>query len=100
MIVVQNHIPVKEEYRKQFEDTLSSRESFLTKFEGFVRNDVLRPVMGDHYIVMSVWDSMQDFNAWIESEEFRKAHENTLSRDAFSGESFVTIHDIFHSVVK
>ncbi len=100
MIVVQNHIPVKDEYREQFEELLKSRESYLTKFQGFIRNDILKPVMGDNYIIMSIWDSMEEFNSWTESEEFRKAHESSLPKDAFSGDSHVTVHEIINSVVK
>lgn len=98
MIVVQNSIPVKDEYRKQFEDLLTGRESFLGKFKGFVRNDVLRPVMGSSYIIMTIWESMEDFNAWTESDEFKKAHSNSLPKDAFADKNVISIHEIIHTV--
>lgn len=100
MIVVQNHIPVKDEYREQFEDLLTHRESLLSDFNGFIRNDVLKPVMGDNYVIMSFWESMEDFNAWTESEEFRKAHSNSLPHEAFSGQNFVTVHEVIHTVLR
>ncbi len=98
MIVVQNHLPVREEYRKQFEEALIHRESFLTRFEGFIRNDVMRPVMGEDYIILSYWNSMEEFNAWTESEEFLKSHDSSLPREAFAGKNTVTVHEVINSV--
>ncbi len=100
MIVVQNHIPVKDEFRDVFEEHLRNRESFLSDFKGFIRNDVLKPIMGENYIILSYWDSMEDFNAWTESEEFRKAHNTSIPKDAFAGENFVSVHEVISSVEK
>lgn len=98
MIVVQNHIPVKKEYSEQFEQTLINRKSFLTRFHGFLRNDIMRPVMGDTYIILTYWNSKEEFNAWTESDEFQKSHDSSIPREAFTGKSIVTIHEVFHSV--
>lgn len=100
MIVVQNHIPVKGEFRKQFEDAFIHGRTFLTTVKGFIRNDILRPTSGEDYIVMSYWNSMEEFTAWTESEEFRKAHKSTLPPDAFSGKNVLSVHEVIHTTTK
>jgi heme-degrading monooxygenase HmoA len=57
---------------------------------GFVRNQVLRPGNPeDAYVILTVWESRADFDAWVNSEAFQKGHakSGTLPREAFSGHS-------------
>jgi heme-degrading monooxygenase HmoA len=95
MIVVQNHLMVKKEFSERFERSFSERSRSVDGFPGFIRNEVLRPVKGESYIVMTYWDSLEDFNRWVGSEEFRKAHsESHLPKDAFLGKSEITVHQV------
>ena len=57
MIVVENHIPVKKEYREQFEKLFSGGTRYVRNAPGFVRNEVLRPIKGESYIVQTYWES-------------------------------------------
>jgi heme-degrading monooxygenase HmoA len=95
MIVVMNHIGVKDEYRKAFEDTFINRAHLVEKMAGFIKNEVLRPIRGDKYIVLTYWDSIENFNMWAESAEFRSAHrQSTLPREAIT-DNHVTVHEVF-----
>ncbi|MGC8657271.1 MAG: antibiotic biosynthesis monooxygenase family protein [Thermoplasmata archaeon] len=96
MIVVQNQIPVKNEYREKFENAFLNRDKSVDRFPGFVKNEILRPVKGDYYIIMTYWESIEDFNKWVESEEFRKSHEN-IDGNMFSGKNIFTIHEVIDS---
>jgi heme oxygenase (mycobilin-producing) len=103
MIVVENHIPVSEAYRKQFEERWTGGTTYVQNSPGFVRNEVLRPVKGDdHYIVRTYWSSSEDFERWTKSESFVLAHKNarSLPDEMFTGKSFLTIHEIFASTEK
>jgi heme-degrading monooxygenase HmoA len=103
MIVVENHIPVSEEYRGQFEQRWKGGTTYVHNSPGFVRNEVLRPLKGDaHYIVRTYWESNEDFERWSKSEEFALAHKNarSLPEEMFSGKSFLTIHEIIASTEK
>jgi heme-degrading monooxygenase HmoA len=100
MISVENHIPVKEEFREAFEARFSSGTRFVHGSPGFVRNEVLRPVKGEHYIVRTYWESMKSFEDWTKSEAFKRAHSNTPSEEMFSGKSFLTIHEVFAETAK
>ena len=64
MILVQNHIPVRKEYAKQFEDAFRSSQTDMNNVVGFIRTEILRPVKGNEYIVATYWKSIEDFNQW------------------------------------
>lgn len=104
MFVVMNRIPVNPEYKEQFEERFRNRAGEVDKMPGFVRNQVLRPVKPDQpYIVLTMWRSQADFEAWVNSESFQKGHarSGTLPREAFAGqnklESFEVILDTAQS---
>lgn len=94
MIVVQNHIAVRMEFHEEFERIFRERNSSLSKFKGFLYNYVLRPKDGNEYIVMTVWNSMEDFQRWVDSDDFRKAHSGSIPEGMFEGRSHLTIHDV------
>ena len=100
MIVVQNHIPVKSEYREQFEKLFSGGTRYVQNAPGFVRNEVLRPIKGDSYIVQTYWTSQETFQSWVKSEDFKKAHSTPAPDEMFAGNSFLEIHEIVASTEK
>ena len=100
MFVVMNRISVNPAYAEQFEARFRSRAGEVDKMPGFIRNQVLRPGTADEpYIVMTYWQSKQDFESWVDSDAFKKGHSRsgTLPQDAFQGppklESFEVILD-------
>ena len=96
MIVVENRIPVKKEYHEKFEKLFVERESHLKGMPGFVRNEVMRPIKGEEYIVMTHWESMEHFQNWVNSDAFKKAHSGSnLPKEAFAGENVLAIHEVF-----
>ncbi len=100
MFVVMNRIPVNPEYAEQFEERFRSRAGEVDKMKGFVRNQVLRPAAPEiPYVVMTFWESKEDFENWVNSESFQRGHakSGSLPREAFLGhaklESFEIILD-------
>ena len=60
-----------------FEEMWRSRESYLDQVQGFREFHLLRGPSDDEATLFashSVWDSRGEFEAWTESEAFRKAH--------------------------
>ena len=95
MILVQNHLLVRKEYAKQFEDAFRLSQTDMSSVSGFIKTEILRPVKGNEYIVATYWNSMDDFNQWVGSDQFRRSHsKSSLPRDAFEGQSFITLHEI------
>ncbi len=96
MIVVENTIPVKKEYWDKFEKLFTERESHLAGVPGFIRNEVMRPLRGNEYIVMTHWESLEHFRKWMNSDAFKKAHSGeTLPDEAYDGENEIAIHEVF-----
>lgn len=100
MFVVMNRLPVNPDYAEQFEDRFINRAREVDKMSGFVRNQVLRPTNPDDpYVVLTIWQSQADFDAWVNSEEFKKGHakSGTLPPETFLGhgklETFEVILD-------
>lgn len=90
MFVVMNRIPVSPEFQEAFEERFRSRAREVDRMPGFVRNWVLRPVDPENpYVVVTVWESREAFEAWTRSEAFQRGHarSGTLPREAFRGVS-------------
>ncbi|MGO8673293.1 MAG: antibiotic biosynthesis monooxygenase family protein [Capsulimonadaceae bacterium] len=97
MITVCNRIYVKPEYAGQFEEAFRNRAGLVDRMQGFIANQVLRPVNdGDPYIVQTLWNSRADFEAWIRSDEFMQGHakSGTMPRDAYSAPNKLEVHEV------
>lgn len=98
MITVANRIYVASEYKEQFEERFRNRARLVDGMQGFISNQVLRPVNeGDPYIVFTLWESRKDFENWVNSEEFRKghAHSGSLPNEAFTQSNKLELHEVF-----
>ncbi|WP_026298851.1 antibiotic biosynthesis monooxygenase family protein [Deinococcus aquatilis] len=97
MITVMNRIAVQPEYAQQFEARFLDRARLVDEMPGFVSNQVLRPVNpGDPYIVLTLWNSREEFEAWTSSDAFIKGHarSGSLPKEAFSGPNKLEIHEV------
>jgi heme oxygenase (mycobilin-producing) len=97
MITTANRIFVHPDFAAQFEETFRTRARLVDQMPGFVSNQLLRPVnSGDPYIVLTVWASRADFEAWVRSDAFRQGHarSGTLPKAAFTGPNKLELHEI------
>jgi heme-degrading monooxygenase HmoA len=97
MITVANRIFVAPDYSEQFEEAFRHRAGLVDSMPGFISNQVLRPVNpGDPYIVLTLWNSRQDFEAWIRSDAFMQGHakSGTLPKEAFTAPNKLEIHEV------
>ena len=74
MIVVMNRITVAEGLEQDFEETFVGRDRAVDQMTGFIDLQVLRPVEGRTYIVMTRWTSREAFDTWTHSATFLSAH--------------------------
>jgi heme-degrading monooxygenase HmoA len=98
MFVVMNRISVNPAFAEPFEERFRHRAAEVDKMPGFIRNIVLRPASSDDpYVVMTMWASQQAFEAWTQSDAFRKGHarSGTLPPEAFRGPSRLEMFDAF-----
>ena len=100
MFVTMNRIFVTPEYGPDFEERFRNRIHAVDEMRGFIRNLVLRPQETEQpYVVMTFWQTEEDFKNWVNSDAFKKGHakSGTLSKEAFSKpshlETFETVLD-------
>ncbi len=77
MIAVFNHLPVKEGAAAQVVERFANSRGHVQGFPGFVSMEVLSTEGTggeDEVLVVTRWQSRDAFDAWVGSEEFRRAH--------------------------
>jgi heme-degrading monooxygenase HmoA len=101
VFVVMNRFYVKPEYATQFEAQIQNRPRQVDRQPGFVRVQLLRPSNPDDpYIVLTVWNTRQDFEAWVKADTFTVQHAGprTLANNIFTRpnqlETFEVLLDI------
>lgn len=80
MFIAMNRFKIAPGFEEGFEKVWRDRETFLSEVPGFKTFALLKgPKSDDHtlYASHSVWVSRDAFQAWTESEQFRKAHAQT-----------------------
>jgi heme oxygenase (mycobilin-producing) len=74
-IVRINAITVPDDTREEFERRFAARAGEVSGMEGFEEFQLLRPSEGqDRYLVYTRWRSQEDFDAWVDSDAFRRGH--------------------------
>ena len=94
VVVVANRIPVAKGWEEEFERRWRARKWAVAELPGVLCTEVLRPVKGGPYIVMTHWRSMADFERWTESAAFREAHSDVPPKEAFAGPNVLEIHEV------
>lgn len=94
MIIVQNHIPVKKEFSGNFENMFTGSGNRMSGVPGFIKNEILRPIGGDEYIVLTYWENKESFEKWASSDHFKKVHSGSSGRDMFNGPSHLSVHEV------
>lgn len=84
--VVMNNIPVTEEGRHEFEERFRNRARQVENEPGFTAIRVLRPMNSDTYIIMTLWKSEADFEAWQKSQAFQHAHHRRDSAEGLTAQ--------------
>ncbi len=77
MFIAMNRFRVARGREETFEELWRQRESYLDEVPGFREFHLLRGPRDEEqalYASHSVWDSREAFEAWTESEAFKKAH--------------------------
>lgn len=77
MFIAMNRFRIAIGHEKVFEELWRSRDSQLSRVRGFREFHLLKGPSDDEatlYASHTVWDSVAAFDAWRESDDFRKAH--------------------------
>jgi heme-degrading monooxygenase HmoA len=98
MLVVTNRIAVAKGQEAAFEKRFEGRAGLVETRPGCRGFQLLRPIQGGYYMVMTWWDSEADFKAWTESPEFREAHRNRPPAELFAGPNVFEMHEVIQRV--
>lgn len=77
MFLAMNRFKIAKGFEEGFETVWRERDSYLSEVPGFKTFALLKGAEQDGHVLYashSVWASRADFDAWTESESFRKAH--------------------------
>ena len=74
MIAVISRLPVTEEMADEVVERFATGRGFVQEFPGFVSMEVLRSEGADEVMVITRWRDKEAFDAWVRSDEFKKAH--------------------------
>ena len=80
MFLAMNRFQITPGFEEGFENVWRERDSYLSEVPGFVSFALLKgPSNDEHtlYASHSVWESREAFDAWTQSDAFRKAHAQT-----------------------
>lgn len=102
MFIAMNRFRIRPGDEAEFERLWTERETNLPGLPGFVAFHLLRgPTAGDHtlFATHTVWQSRGQFEAWTQSDAFRRAHGGAKrSADLYLGppqfEGFEVVQEI------
>ena len=96
--VVANRVFVKQAYAGEFEQRFRDRSGQINQQPGFVRMEVLKPQSEKTpYVVLTHWENEQAFQNWVGSEDFKRAHQNPMDKDAFLDGGGLEQHEVIIS---
>ena len=77
MFIAMNRFQINAGREDDFEKVWAKRDSYLNEVSGFKEFHLLRGPTADDitlYVSHSVWESRDAFDAWTQSESFRRGH--------------------------
>ena len=109
MIVVINRIPVKPDFAQRIEQGFAKNAPGLKGMKGFQGFRLLRPSLPgpstrqdkreQPYIVYVAWDTEDDYQAYVKSDQFKESHSNMADlADAFSGPPSLEMYEVAQEV--
>lgn len=80
MFVAINYITAEPKYVERFEELFKSRAGAIDAMPGFRSVQILKPQANEEpYLVVSHWDSEENFKDWTQSEAFHAGHQRAFA---------------------
>ncbi|MCY4615111.1 MAG: antibiotic biosynthesis monooxygenase [Chloroflexi bacterium] len=93
MFVAMNRFQISEGQEEEFERSWRERDSYLDEVPGFQKFALLKGDQAGEYISHSTWESRDAFEAWTQSDVFRKAHGQPLARGVMQDAPHVSLYE-------
>lgn len=85
--VATNNFIVKEEYIEEMTERFKSRKGNVDQYDGFAGFMLIKK--DKKMSVLTGWDSIKDFTAWVESEAFQNSHVKKEQRVKSQGSDYL-----------
>ncbi len=94
MIAIFNSLPVKEGAADEIVERFAESRGSVQGFPGFVSMEVLRSEGAEEVLVVTRWESREAFDAWVASDEFKKAHGRGGGGDLLRGHPRMSAYEV------
>jgi heme-degrading monooxygenase HmoA len=74
MYIAMNIVNVNPQMAAHFEEAFRRRAGQVENAEGFISFEVLRSTSESEYVVLTRWQTPDDFQKWLQSDSFAQAH--------------------------
>lgn len=85
--IATNNFIVKEEYIEEMTERFKSRKGNVDQYDGFAGFMLIKK--DKQMSVLTGWDSVKDFTAWVESEAFQNSHVKKEQRVKSQGSDYL-----------
>lgn len=85
--IATNNFIVKEEYIEEMTERFKSRKGNVDQYNGFAGFMLIKK--DKKMSVLTGWDSIKDFTAWVESEAFQNSHVKKEQRVKSQGSDYL-----------
>ena len=93
MFIAMNRFQIAEGREEDFEQSWRERDSYLDEVPGFQAFALLKGDQPGEYVSHSTWESRAAFEAWTQSDRFRKAHGQPLARGVMQDAPHVSLYE-------
>jgi len=109
LVIVLVKFPINPEYKEQFKEYTLKKfgEHGIENMEGFISMRVLEPKQlsphmppNNNFVIETIWEDMEAFRKYTESEAFRKAHEKQPPKEFFAGQPSIEVYEVIKKVEK
>jgi heme oxygenase (staphylobilin-producing) len=97
MIAIFNRLPVKDGASGEIVERFAASRGSVQGFPGFVSMEVLSSTdgeEGEEVLVITRWQSQEDFDAWVASPEFKQAHGRGGASELMRGHPRMSTYEV------
>jgi heme-degrading monooxygenase HmoA len=94
MIAVVNRLPVKEGAAGEVVERFANSRGHVQGFPGFVSMEVLSSEAEDEVLIITRWQDKDDFDSWVHSDAFKRAHGRSGGGDLLRGHPQMSTYEV------
>jgi len=93
--VIMHNIPITKENQPIFEERMEKALNTIEKIPGFYAGRLLKHIKKHHYVVLTQWASLHDFDRWKTSDTFIALSTKHMQPAYFASRAFTTSYIMY-----